>query len=54
MDVDAIPSLKLVIPTFVEEQELEYMNVDSNMEEKNATMHHLALGAPQHKNEEDE
>ena len=30
------------------------MNVDSNMEEKNATMHHLGLGAAQHKNKEDE
>jgi hypothetical protein len=45
--VDEIPSLELVIPTLVEEQESEEMNVDSSMEEKNPTTKSLGMGALQ-------
>jgi hypothetical protein len=45
VDMDMIPSLKLVSPTLVEEQELEKMDV--RMEEKNPTTQQLGLGEPQ-------
>ena len=47
MDVDAILSPELAIPTSFEEQESVEMSVDSSMEEKKTSKKSLDMGASQ-------